>query len=299
MKRYNAIKLGILTLVIVVVIIFRYMYIPEQPLSSELYEIPFHIDRKTSRASNSVSGVPLTIYQSWQTNNVPTKMRENIFNLLKMNPEFDYYLYSDETSLEFIKSHFEQDVVDAFNTLKPGAYKSDLWRCCILYKLGGVYLDIKYCSVVPIYDIIKENPVIYTRDLDNNCINLNQVKIRTGIYNAFMVSPPNNPIFKASIDEIVYSCKHKLYRAGPLDITGPCHLSRIIENHDPSIDISKLPIYHDYEGILPWWLVSKQPCILYKGTIILKGYAEYRKEQSLFSKKEYYAVSWAKGTIYN
>ena len=298
MKRYEYIKLGSIFLLICIVIFLRYTYIPEQELSSELFEIPFHIERK-SIAIKSISGTPLTIYQSWQTNEVPTKMRENILNLLNMNPEFDYYLYSDEASLAFIKKHYRQDVVDAFNSLKPGAYKSDLWRCCILYKYGGVYLDIKYHSVVPLISIIKDNPVIFTRDLDNNCSNLTKFEIRTGIYNAFMVSPPNNPIFKASIDEIVYSSKHKLYRANSLDITGPCHLNRIIENHDPSINIKKLPIYHNYNSILPFWLFPMQPNIYYKNKIILKGYAEYRREQTLFSKTEHYSTLWNKRNIYN
>ena len=299
MKRYNVLKLGILSLVIVLVIIFRYMYVPEQPLSSELYEMPFHIDRKTIRGSKHVSGVPLTIYQSWQTNNVPTKMRENIFNLLKMNPEFDYYLYSDETSLEFIKTNYEQEVVDAFNSLKPGAYKSDLWRYCILYKLGGVYLDIKYYSVVPLYDIIKTNPIIYTKDLDNNCSNYTKFTFRTGTYNAFMVSPPNNPIFKESISEIVYSCKHKLHRENSLDITGPCHLSRIIEKHDKSININKLPFYHGYNTIIPFGIISQTPIIYYKDTPIIKGYVDYRREQKFFQNKEHYSVLWSNRSVYN
>ena len=299
MKRNNAIKLGILSLLIGVVIFIRYIYVPEQPISSELYEIPFYIDRKTIRGSKFVSGVPLTIYQSWQTNNVPTKMRENIFNLLKMNPEFDYYLYSDESSLEFIKTHYEQEVVDAFNSLKPGAYKSDLWRYCILYKLGGVYLDIKYSSVVPLYSIVKANPVIYTKDLDNNCSKFSNFTFRTGIYNAFMVSPPNNEIFKESINEIVYSCKHKLYRENSLDITGPCHLSRIIEKHDQSININKLEFYHGYNTIIPFWIISQIPIIYYKGETIIKGYSDYRREQKFFQNKEHYSSLWDTRNIYN
>ena len=45
---------------------------------------------------------------------------------------------------EFIKNNFDLDILNAYDILKPGAFKADLWRCCILYIYGGIYLDIKY-----------------------------------------------------------------------------------------------------------------------------------------------------------
>ena len=37
----------------------------------------------------------------------------------------------------FIKKHFSRDVSYAFDKINPGAFKSDLWRYCIIYKNGG------------------------------------------------------------------------------------------------------------------------------------------------------------------
>jgi mannosyltransferase OCH1-like enzyme len=116
-------------------------------ISNKLYDIPFNIERKLKETPTLISGVPLIIYQSWHSNKVPEKMKDNIYKLLEVNPEFDYSLYSDEKCREFIDNNYPKDVVNAFDMLIPGAYKSDLWRYCILYKLGGVYLDIKYYSV--------------------------------------------------------------------------------------------------------------------------------------------------------
>jgi hypothetical protein len=50
-------------------------------------------------------------------------MKDNIDKVLSMNSDFDYYLYSDEASLGYIQQNYSTDVADAFNTLKPGAYK--------------------------------------------------------------------------------------------------------------------------------------------------------------------------------
>ena len=61
-----------------------------------------------------------------------------------MNPEFNHYLYDDKMCREFIKQNFSDDVLYVFDKLKPGAYKADLWRYCILYINGGIYIDIKF-----------------------------------------------------------------------------------------------------------------------------------------------------------
>jgi hypothetical protein len=213
-----------------------------------------------------------------------------------MNPEFDYYLYSDDASRRFIEMNYDKEVVAAFNALKPGAYKSDLWRYCILYKRGGVYMDIKYYSTVPLITIIKENPVIFTRDREHYCHNM---KPDTGVYNAFMVSPPNNKVFKHCIDEIVESCKLKLYRSNSLDITCPCQLMRIIYAKDSSIQINALPMYHGYSSFNLFQLFNTQGGVYYNGKMILLTYAEYRDEQKLFQKTLHYHHMWINKDVYN
>ena len=91
--------------------------------------------------------IPLKIFQSWHTLNLPPKMNDNVQLLKLQNPEFTHYLYDDEMCREFIKENFEEDVLNAYDKLIPGSYKCDLWRYCILYKYGGIYLDIKYKCV--------------------------------------------------------------------------------------------------------------------------------------------------------
>jgi hypothetical protein len=213
-----------------------------------------------------------------------------------MNPEFDYYLYSDDASRRFIEMNYDKEVVAAFNALKPGAYKSDLWRYCILYKKGGVYIDIKYYSTVPLIDIIKKNSVIFTRDKPRSC---DHMKPDTGVYNAFMVSPPNNKVFKHCIDEIIESCKLKLYRSNLLDITGPCQLMRMIRAHDRSIQIETLPAYHSLDASLLFSIFAPIGTVYYNGKPLLVSYPEYRDEQKLFQKTAHYSTLWNNKDVYN
>ena len=224
-------------------------------------------------------------------------MRDNILRLLETNPEFDYYLYSDEECAAFIADNFDQDVLAAFHALKPGAYKSDLWRYCILYKLGGVYLDIKYYSTVPLIGVIDENPTVFVKDTVSWRVTYDLFGADC-IYNGFMISPPKNEVFKLCIDEIVESCKNRLYRNNVLDITGPSLLGRILKGKYSSEYAKNLQFkYYD-----TWRITYKQYAeVRYKDTVILQQYDTYREEQAGMFKRDnnrYYAVLYAKGDVY-
>jgi hypothetical protein len=59
-------------------------------------------------------------------------------------------LFDLPAARDFIATHFRSRVVDAFDTLKPYAFKSDLARYCILHELGGWYVDIGLKLLNPI-----------------------------------------------------------------------------------------------------------------------------------------------------
>ena len=59
------------------------------------------------------------------------------------NPDWEYHFFDKTARRDFIKDHFPKKVLDAYDTLIPGAYKADLWRYCVLYVNGGVYADCK------------------------------------------------------------------------------------------------------------------------------------------------------------
>ena len=69
-----------------------------------------------------------------------------------------HYLFNDDACREFLAMTFPTDVVYAYDRLIPTAFKADLWRYCILYMFGGVYMDIKYkwnSDTVTIRDVIE------------------------------------------------------------------------------------------------------------------------------------------------
>jgi mannosyltransferase OCH1-like enzyme len=283
----------VLTLLILKIQYDKYSYQPK------FYDVPFLIEHTDTNSPRVISDLPLNIYMTWGSNSVPEKMKENIYNVCKMNPEFDVYIYSNEACIDYIKNNFDKNVLEAYNSLKPGAYKADLWRYCVLYKNGGVYMDIKLCTVEPLVNIIKDNPVIFVKDYNHPLHYILNTPPSNGIYNAFMVSPPNNIIFKKCIDDIINSCKLKLYKKNPLDITGPTLLGEVYINEYSIYTFNKLKFEVTSKVYPVFHFMTNDRYIVYNNRIIIKPYKEYRKEQRNFQRTKHYSVMWSEKDVYN
>lgn len=86
--------------------------------------------------------IPKSIYQTFYTKNLPNNIHNLINDMLLNNPGYDHFLYDDYDIDNFIKTEFDSETYEAFKMLNVGAAKADFWRYCILYKRGGIYLDI-------------------------------------------------------------------------------------------------------------------------------------------------------------
>jgi mannosyltransferase OCH1-like enzyme len=249
----------------------------------ERVEIPFFIERKNKEGPKEVSGVPLVIYRSWMTNSIPKRMNDIIMKSIDKSPGFDNYTYNNEKSLEFIEQNYEPNVANAFKCLKPGAYKSDLWRYCILYKNGGVYSDIKLEIHLPLKDLIEKYSKIFITDMYSG-------NGPFAIWNGFMASPPGNPVFKSCIDEIVINCKNKDYKEGMLDITGPGLLGRMIEKHEGRDFALNIEFKHKEMNSI---------YIHYNDTVFLSEYAGYRDDQNNKNTVGHYSGMWTNRDVFD
>jgi mannosyltransferase OCH1-like enzyme len=252
-------------------------------ITAKLVEIPHYI-KKSNDIGNQIFNVPLKIYHTWNTKYIPANMAKNINYILNQNPEFDYYLYDDSECRKYIRENFSEDVLDAFDTLIPGAYKADLWRCCVMYKEGGVYMDIKLKPLVKLKKLIEMNNFYFVKDTPS----MNGCDFKIGIYNAFLISYPNNIIFKTCIEEIVKNCQLQFYGSNALAVTGPCLLGNIFNEY-----------YNGgYEPFIELHL-KKDGCIYNNlGIQITDIYDEYRAEQKKVGTM-HYSFMWNNKNIFN
>ncbi len=222
--------------------------------------------------------IPLHIFQTWWTKDLPKNMLDSVLSVKNQNPEFEYHLYDDHDCLDFIKNHFPQSVSDAYKALIPGAYKADLWRYCVLYIYGGVYIDIKF-KCAPGFKFIE------LTDKEHFCNDFKKKK--RSIYNGVMITKPKNPLLLKAINRVVQNVKKRYYGKGSLFPTGPILLGKIFKNkYMKDVDMKLAPL--NKTGL----------SIKYKDRRILTFYNNYRNEQRKFSNKPHYHLLWKRKAIY-
>jgi mannosyltransferase OCH1-like enzyme len=255
---------------------YHNLYYHDKKIWNDLVKYEYYIKRSDTSYGEILNNIPLVIYETWHTKNITVKMKETINELLKMNPQFDFYLYDNEACVKFIKDHFEKDVLDAYNCLYPTAFKSDLWRYCILYEKGGVYNDIKFTTVEnnSLINYINKYGTIYVKDINKFC--------NKGIINGFIATPPKNPVFKACIDEIVESYKKRDLKQNVLDITGPCLLGRKLEH---------LNIFNTTKFTLK---DNPKLTIYYGHTLFMKAYDTYKEDRANNQNTKHYGEIYDK-----
>ncbi|KAL7515526.1 hypothetical protein ACHAXN_013469 [Cyclotella atomus] len=55
---------------------------------------------------------------------------------------WEYRFYTDDTARKYIQENYPLRFVTVFDSLVPGAYKADFFRYLVLYKDGGIYVDV-------------------------------------------------------------------------------------------------------------------------------------------------------------
>jgi len=156
--------------------------------------------------------IPKVIYQTFETDDVPSGMYDSINSWINKNTDYEHYFFNHESRLEFIEKHFNKDVLDAYLRLLPGAFKADLWRCCVLYINGGVYVDADMICLKSLSELIEAN--------DEFLITRDDPMSKKFLANGFIGSVPKHPFLKKMIDNIVDNVKN-LKQRYYLDISGP------------------------------------------------------------------------------
>jgi mannosyltransferase OCH1-like enzyme len=223
--------------------------------------------------------IPLKIYQTWHTKDLPEKLRVYTNNIKVNNPKFEYNLFDDNDCRSFIEQNFPNDVLWAFDNLIPGAYKADLWRYCILYKTGGIYLDIKYKPNNRFKFINLTEKDHWVLDADGR-----------GIYNALMVCKAGNQILLQAINQIVEHVRNKYYGENCLAPTGPILLSRYFSQDDKNGFQIKHEVLLEVE--------PQQKLITFNNFIIFKMMSGYYNIQENHKKTRHYSVLWHERNIY-
>jgi hypothetical protein len=212
-----------------------------------------------------------------------------------LNPDYEMVYYNNETARQFIVDNYDADVLEAYDTLVPGAYKADLFRYCELYKNGGFYVDIKMNCKMSLDVLMSKKPVAeMLLTLDSPTLG------RSSLFNGFFGIVPNSPLLLLAIQRCVLNVKRRYYGVNSLDPTGPILLGRCFREwkgqNPSSADCSGFYgrggdiVWCKYQGGFPdYYFVSETGCL-----VVDTHTPGYRASNS----SNYYANLWINRSIY-
>jgi mannosyltransferase OCH1-like enzyme len=235
---------------------------------------------KLKEKYNSI--IPKNTFTCWHTKDLPPKMLENYNKMKEENPEFNHYLFDEDDCRKFISENFDETILNAYNSLIPCAYKSDLWRYCVLYKYGGIYFDIKYRTVNGFKLLALTEKEYFVRDAPTSF---------NGVYNALIVTLPRNEIMLNCINKIVSNVNNKYYGNNCLEPTGPVLLGSFFSQQQKNelelyLEVCKIP------NVIDTFYIC------YGNNIILGRYKGYYDEQKIYKKTQRYCDLWERRNIY-
>jgi inositol phosphorylceramide mannosyltransferase catalytic subunit len=101
--------------------------------------------------------IPKIIHQTYFSNDENSQIKLVASDLIKNNTGYEYRFYDDYDCLSFIRDNYPSNVIKAYNSINPiyTAARADLFRYLVIYKIGGIYLDIKSTFFRPIDDLIE------------------------------------------------------------------------------------------------------------------------------------------------
>jgi len=177
--------------------------------------------KKKETFTNQIIEKNIFQFSYYTFNDLPQEYKDNIEKLKKENPDYTYKYYqvgsNDTEVIEFIKNNYNENILNLYNNINDcyGVIKADFFRYLLIYKKGGVYLDIKSSLNKPLSQIIKNNDeyILTSWVSDNVLKTINKTMFsRNYVFTNFaeypqwfLISRSKHPFLKKVIESCIYN----------------------------------------------------------------------------------------------
>jgi hypothetical protein len=156
-----------------------------------------------------------------------------------MNPDWEYRFYDDASVRDYISRNYGVDYVAYIDAINPGygAAIADLFRYLVIYKEGGLYLDIKSQATRPLSEVILSNDAFLISQWHVPGWGVRRAlrSVPGGEYQQwFIVSSPGHPFLKAATEAAMHNIRRyssltdSIGKPAVLRTTGPIAYSLAI-----------------------------------------------------------------------
>lgn len=162
--------------------------------------------------------IPKIIYQTYKTAKLPFTIRRQIARMKKLNPQYGYEFYDDKRVEDFIAKEFDKEILSIYKRINIGAAKADFFRYAILYKKGGVYVDIDSTIVKNLDGMIRpDDHAVITRE-------------RNPYYVQWaLIYEAGHPFLARTIDKMLNNLRSNKYPYDVHKMTGPTVYTEAID----------------------------------------------------------------------
>jgi mannosyltransferase OCH1-like enzyme len=189
------------------------------------------------------TAIPRILHQTFYERTLAPQLQANVDALRAANPGWEYRFYDDDDILRFIRENFPPAVLERFLRIdvRYGAARADLFRYLLMYKVGGVYLDIKSGAKHAFDSVLQPDDrfVLSYWNASNAASGWGQHyelrDIAAGeLQQWHIVCAPGHPFMKAVIDTVLANIDtyvpslHGVGKNGVLRATGPIAYTRAI-----------------------------------------------------------------------
>ena len=189
--------------------------------------------------------IPAIIHQTYPTLELPPRLRDNVQRIKALNPRFEHRLYDNDAVRAFLATEYGAGVLDRFDRIGPdyGAAKADFFRYFLIHRVGGLYLDIKSTTTVPLDELLRADDRFILSQWQNRP---GESHASWGLYKEvadvpggeyqqwFIASVPGHPFLQAVMDRVMVNIDayspwiHGVGKNGVLRTTGPLTYTRAI-----------------------------------------------------------------------
>lgn len=192
--------------------------------------------------------IPKIIHQIYLQgeSQIPNNIKKSINELRQRNPGWQYHLYDEVQIINYIQKYYGETTLNTYLLINENyaAARSDFFRYLLMYREGGVYLDLKSSCAFPFDEILHEDDEFIICGWENEVgqkyqgygINKHLKFLKNGEYQQWnIITQPHSPFLKAVIDEVTFRIhdytpmKYHVGRKGVLSTTGPVPYSIAIE----------------------------------------------------------------------
>ena len=162
--------------------------------------------------------IPKIIHQTWKTNVIPEEWEDAVESCKTVNDEYKYILWTDKTMKEFVEKEYPE-FLNVYKSYPHNIQRCDAFRYLVLYKYGGIYLDMDIICKKKLNTFLKYDFVLTKSSNINSYTNM------------FLMVVPKHPFIKFCIDNLPNYADSYAYFGRHLHVynsTGPSFLTNMI-----------------------------------------------------------------------